>query len=294
MTPQTPLRSERPGKPGALLDNARRPRRILHGSMTVPKALTIAGSDSGGGAGIQADLKTFAAFEVFGMSAITAVTAQNSLGVLGVLDLPPEFVARQIDAVLDDIGADAIKTGMLATPAIVDAVAGRLRAHRGAPVVVDPVMIATSGDPLLQPAAREKLVRELLPLATVVTPNLHEAAVLAEMAVNSEADMLEAARRIGALGARHVLVKGGHLKDSATDVLWDGRALTRFEAARVEGPSLHGAGCTYSAAIAAELARGRALTDAVGAAKSYVTAAIRGAIQAGRGAAVLRHAQGSR
>ena len=159
--------------------------------MTVPKALTIAGSDSGGGAGIQADLKTFSAFEVFGMSAVTAVTAQNSLGVLGVLDLPPEFVGRQIDAVLDDLGADAIKTGMLATKDIVGTVAGRLRAHRGAPVVVDPVMIASSGDPLLQPAARDVLVRELLPLATVVTPNLHEAAVLADMAVDSEADMVE-------------------------------------------------------------------------------------------------------
>src|SRR5207244_499705 len=173
-------------------------RRILHGSMTVPKALTIAGSDSGGGAGIQADLKTFSAFEVFGMSAVTAVTAQNSLGVLGVLDLPPEFVGRQIDAVLEDLGADAIKTGMLATKDIVGTVAGRLRAHRGAPVVVDPVMIASSGDPLLQPGARDVLVRELLPLATLVTPNLMEAGVLADMAVDSEADLTEAARRIGA------------------------------------------------------------------------------------------------
>src|SRR2546425_1133551 len=190
--------------------------------MTVPKALTIAGSDSGGGAGIQADLKTFSAFEVFGMSAVTAVTAQSSLGVLGVLDLPPEFVGRQIDAVLDDLGADAIKTGMLATKDIVGTVAGRLRAHRGAPVVVDPVMIASSGDPLLQPAAREVLVRELLPLATLVTPNLHEAAV------------------------------------------------------------------------AAGLAHGRALIEAITEAKAYVTAAIRGAIQVGRGAAALRHVPQSR
>src|SRR5437879_11878541 len=145
--------------------------------MTVPKALTIAGSDSGGGAGIQADLKTFSAFEVFGMSAVTAVTAQSSLGVLGVLDLPPEFVGRQIDAVLDDLGADAIKTGMLATKDIVGTVAGRLRAHRGAPVVVDPVMIASSGDPLLQPAARDVLVRELLPMAPGEAPHLPTPAV---------------------------------------------------------------------------------------------------------------------
>src|SRR2546425_1191201 len=193
--------------------------------MTVPKALTIAGSDSGGGAGIQADLKTFSAFEVFGMSAVTAVTAQSSLGVLGVLDLPPEFVGRQIDAVLDDLGADAIKTGMLATKDIVGTVAGR---------------------------------------------------------------------RIGALGPRHVLVKGGHLKDAATDVLWDGRTLTRFPAPRVEGPATHGTGCTYSAAIAAGLAHGRALIEAITEAKAYVTAAIRGAIQVGRGAAALRHVPQSR
>jgi hydroxymethylpyrimidine/phosphomethylpyrimidine kinase len=262
--------------------------------MTVPKALTIAGSDSGGGAGIQADLKTFSAFEVFGMSAVTAVTAQNSLGVLGVLDLPPEFVARQIDAVLDDFGADVIKTGMLATKDIVGVVAGRLRAHRGAPVVVDPVMVASSGDPLLQPAAHAVLVHELLPLATLVTPNLAEATVLADMAVDSETDMAEAARRIAALGPRAVLVKGGHLKDSATDVLWDGRALTRFPGERVEGPEVHGTGCTYSAAIAAGLARGRGLVDAITDAKRYVTLAIRGAIQAGRGAAAPRHFAGAR
>jgi hydroxymethylpyrimidine/phosphomethylpyrimidine kinase len=220
---------------------------------------------------------------------VTAVTAQNSLGVLGVLDLPPEFVGRQIDAVLDDLGADAIKTGMLATAGIVGAVAGRLRAHRGAPVVVDPVMIASSGDPLLQPAARDVLVRELLPLAFLITPNLHEAAVLAGIAVDGEDDMAEAARRIAKLGPRHVLVKGGHLEDSATDVLWDGRTLTRFQAPRVEGPPTHGTGCTYSAAIAAGLARGRPLVEAITDAKAYVTAAIRDGFRVGRGAGALRH-----
>jgi hydroxymethylpyrimidine/phosphomethylpyrimidine kinase len=257
--------------------------------MTVPKALTIAGSDSGGGAGIQADLKTFTAFEVFGMSVLTAVTAQNSLGVLGVLDLPPDFVARQLDAVLDDFGADAIKTGMVATKDIIGAVAGRLRAHRGAPVVVDPVMVASSGDPLLQPSARDALVRELLPLAHVVTPNLPEAATLADMAVETEPDMIEAARRIAALGPRHVLVKGGHLKDSATDILWDGHTLTRFPAPRLQGPPTHGTGCTYSSAIAAGLARGRTLEAAVTEGKAYVTATIRESFQAGRGVGALRH-----
>jgi hydroxymethylpyrimidine/phosphomethylpyrimidine kinase len=255
----------------------------------VAKALTIAGSDSGGGAGIQADLKTFSAFGVFGMSAITAVTAQNSVGVSGVFNLPPEFVARQIDAVLDDFGADAVKIGMLSTAAIATAVAARLRAHGARHVVLDPVMIAKSGDPLLEPDARAALVREVLPLAEVVTPNLHEAAALAGVPVESEADMEVAARRIHALGPRQVLVKGGHLKDAATDVLWDGTTLRRFPGVRLESTSTHGTGCTLSAAIAAGLALGRALPVAVAEAKAYVTAAIREGFQAGRGVGVLRH-----
>lgn len=257
--------------------------------MSVPKALTIAGSDSGGGAGIQADLKTFTAFKVFGMSVVTALTAQNSVGVHGVFNVDPAFVARQIDVVLDDFGADAVKIGMLSTAPIVDAVAGRLRAHGQDHLVVDPVMIAKSGDPLLQPDARHALMRELLPLAEVVTPNLPEAAALAEMPVATEAEMEEAARRIAALGPRTVLVKGGHLKESATDLLWDGRTLTRFEASRLESTSTHGTGCTYSSAIAAGLARGRPLVEAVREAKAYVTAAIREGFQPGRGVGVLRH-----
>ena len=214
--------------------------------MSVPKALTIAGSDTGGGAGIQADLKTFSAFRVFGMSVITAVTAQNSVRVSGVHNVPAEFVAEQIDAVLSDFGADAVKIGMLSAASIVSAVAGRLKAHGAERIVLDPVMIAKSGDALLEPDARAALVRELLPLAWVVTPNLHEAGALADMAVATERDMEEAARRILALGARHVLVKGGHLKDSATDLLWDGRQLTRFPAPRVVSTSTHGTGCTFS------------------------------------------------
>jgi hydroxymethylpyrimidine/phosphomethylpyrimidine kinase len=257
--------------------------------MTIAKALTIAGSDSGGGAGIQADLKTFSAFRVFGMSVITAITAQNSVGVHGVFDLPPEFVARQIDAVLSDFGADAVKVGMLSTAPIVEAVAERLRAHRQPRIVVDPVMIAKSGDVLLQPAARAVLIKALLPLADVVTPNLHEAAALAGIPVGTEAEMEEAARRILALGPRAVLVKGGHLKDSATDVLWNGREVTRFPAPRIETTSTHGTGCTYSSAIAANLARGRPLGDAIREAKAYVTAAIREGFQPGRGVGALRH-----
>jgi hydroxymethylpyrimidine/phosphomethylpyrimidine kinase len=257
--------------------------------MTVPTALTIAGSDSGGGAGIQADLKTFSAFRVFGTSVLTALTAQNSVGVHGVFNVPPEFVARQIDAVLSDIGADAVKIGMLSTAPIIRAVAERLSVAGPRPIVLDPVMIAKSGDALLQPEARAALISDVLPLAEVVTPNLHEAAALAGMAVETEADMEEAARRIGGLGPRNVLVKGGHLKDAATDVLWDGRTLRRFTAPRLDSPHTHGTGCTLSAAIAAGLARGRALGEAIGEAKRYVTAAIAAGFQAGRGVGALRH-----
>ena len=258
--------------------------------MTVPKALTIAGSDSGGGAGIQADLKTFSAFRVFGMSVITAVTAQNSLGVQGIFNLPPEFVGRQIDSVLSDFDADAVKIGMLSTSAIIGEVAKRLSAHgREGRIVLDPVMIAKSGDPLLQPEARAALVKELLPLALVVTPNLHEAEALAGMPVATERDMEEAARRILALGPKNVLVKGGHLRDAATDILWNGRDLTRFTTVRLDSTSTHGTGCTFASAIAACLARGYALRDAISEAKAYVTAAIREGFQAGRGVGALRH-----
>jgi hydroxymethylpyrimidine/phosphomethylpyrimidine kinase len=255
--------------------------------------LTVAGSDSGGGAGIQADLKTFSAFRVFGMSVLTAVTAQNSVGVTGVHDLPPEFVALQIDAVLGDFGADSVKLGMLSNAGIIRAVAGRLRAHGQTRIVLDPVMIAKSGAPLLQPDARAALVEAVLPLAEVVTPNLHEASVLAGLPVASEADMEEAARRIHAQGPRHVLVKGGHLKDSATDILYDGRSFTRFPAPRLDSNNTHGTGCTYSAAIAAGLALGAPLAAAIGEAKAYVTAAIREGFPAGRGVGVLRHFVGA-
>jgi hydroxymethylpyrimidine/phosphomethylpyrimidine kinase len=256
---------------------------------SIPRALTIAGSDSGGGAGIQADLKTFSAFRVYGASVLTAVTAQNSVGVHGIANLPPEFVARQLDAVLGDIGADAAKTGMLSTAAIIRAVADRLRAHRVERLVVDPVMIAKSGDPLLEPDARRALVEAILPLALVVTPNLPEAAALADFPVADLEQMEAAARRIHALGPAWVLVKGGHLKGEPIDLLFDGRTVTRLTAERVPTPHTHGTGCTYSAAIAAGLARGAAVPEAVAEAKRYVTAAIRAGFALGRGVGSLRH-----
>ncbi|PWU21081.1 MAG: bifunctional hydroxymethylpyrimidine kinase/phosphomethylpyrimidine kinase [Candidatus Rokuibacteriota bacterium] len=257
--------------------------------MLIRKALTIAGSDSGGGAGIQADLKTFSAFRVFGMSVITAVTAQNSVGVQAVENLPPPFVARQLYSVLSDLGADAAKCGMLSTAPIIEAVATTLRDNPIEKLVVDPVMVAKSGDPLLRPDAREALIGRILPLALVVTPNLPEAGVLAGMQVENRSDMEEAARRIHALGPRYVLVKGGHLKGEALDLLWNGRELTAFSAARVESPNTHGTGCTFSAAITAGLARSQALGDAIRDAKAYVTKAIKDGFTLGRGVGQLRH-----
>jgi hydroxymethylpyrimidine/phosphomethylpyrimidine kinase len=257
--------------------------------MLIPKALTIAGSDSGGGAGIQADLKTFSAFRVFGMSVITAVTAQNSLGVQGVENLPPAFVAQQLRSVLDDFGADAAKCGMLSTAPIIEAVATELTSHRIEKLVVDPVMVAKSGDQLLQPEARAALADRILPLALLVTPNLPEAEVLAGIRVAEPEDMEEAARRIHLMGPRYVLVKGGHLKGDATDLLWNGRDFTRFSTPRIDSQNTHGTGCTFSAAITAGLARGQALGDAIRSAKAYVTRAIREGFQAGRGVGQLRH-----
>jgi hydroxymethylpyrimidine/phosphomethylpyrimidine kinase len=257
--------------------------------MQLPRALTIAGSDSGGGAGIQADLKTFSAFRVFGMSVITAVTAQNSMGVQAVENLPPAFVLEELRSVLSDFGADAAKCGMLSTAPIIDAVAAGLAEHPVDKLVVDPVMVAKSGAALLRPDAQAALVSRILPLALVVTPNLPEAEALAGMPVTNRDEMEEAARRIHRLGPRHVLVKGGHLKDDAVDVLWNGKAFTAYSAPRIDSTNTHGTGCTLSAAIAAGLSRGQALAEAVREAKAYVTAAIREGFRAGRGVGQLRH-----
>ncbi len=208
----------------------------------VPKALTIAGSDSGGGAGIQADLKTFAALGVYGSSVLTAITAQNTRGVMAIHEVPPDVVAAQIRAVLDDIGADAVKTGMLSGPAIIRVVAGELRRYGVTRLVVDPVMVAKSGDHLLRPEAVQALREELLPLAQIVTPNLPEAEVLAGAPAADDAGVREAARRIHAMGARHVVIKGGHRPGPAVDLLFDGREFREFSAERVETPHTHGTG----------------------------------------------------
>ncbi|MFQ6133679.1 MAG: bifunctional hydroxymethylpyrimidine kinase/phosphomethylpyrimidine kinase, partial [Armatimonadota bacterium] len=237
----------------------------------IPTALTIAGSDSGGGAGIQADLKTFSALGVYGMSALTAVTAQNTVAVQGILALPPDLVTQQIDAVMTDIGADAAKTGMLFDVGIIEAVAEAVQRHRLANLVVDPVMVAKSGDRLLQQEAVSALAERLAPLALVITPNLPEAEALAEMDINFEADVEEAARRIRARGPRYVVIKGGHAQGAATDLVFDGKRIERLSAPRIDTGNTHGTGCTFSAAIAAGLAKGQKPLAAISDAKTLVT-----------------------
>jgi hydroxymethylpyrimidine/phosphomethylpyrimidine kinase len=255
----------------------------------VRTALTIAGSDSGGGAGIQADLKTFAALGVYGMSAVTAITAQNTLGVTAVFDIPPDVVAAQIDAVLTDIGADAVKTGMISNSEIIRVVAAKVREYGLSTLVVDPVMVATSGDRLLREDAVMALRTELLPLATVITPNLPEAEVLVGHSIDSLAAMHEAAREIVGMGVRSVVVKGGHLTGDATDVFYDGDRFVELPARRIETTSTHGTGCTLASAIAALLARGQSLDDAISAAKVYLTAAIEWAFPIGHGHGPVHH-----
>lgn len=254
------------------------------------RCLTIAGSDSGGGAGLQADLKTFAAFGVFGMSAVTAVTAQNTVEVSGVAEIAPDLVAAQIDAVAADIGIDAAKTGMLANSAIVLAVSEAIGRHRIPNLVVDPVMVSKSGARLLREDAVEALVTRLLPLATIVTPNLPEAGVLTGIEPVDEDGMREAARRVHALGPRAVVVKGGHLEGrDAVDLYYDGSRFEVLRGERIDSRSTHGTGCTFAAALASGLALGAGPLDAARRAKEYVAGAIRAAPRLGRGAGPLNH-----
>lgn len=252
-------------------------------------ALTIAGSDSGGGAGIQADLKTFAAHGVHGTSAVTAVTAQNSVAVVDYVALEPAMVVAQIEAVAADMPVAAVKTGMLANRAIVEAVASAMERLSLPNLVVDPVMVAKGGDRLLDPAAERAYVEALLPRALLVTPNLMEAGALLGRAITDLAQMREAARELVARGPRAALVKGGHLPGDAVDVLCDAEGLLELPAPRIDTKNTHGTGCTYSAAIAARLALGATLREAVRGAKAYVTEAIRRSYSVGRGHGPLDH-----
>lgn len=251
--------------------------------MSGPRVLSIAGSDSGGGAGIQADLKTFAALKIYGMTAITAVTVQNSLGVSQISPLAPEIVAAQIDSVLTDIGADAVKTGMLFSVGIVRAVSEAVSRHQVKRLVIDPVMVAKGGRVLLEEDARWFLRNHLLPQAYLVTPNVPEAEILAQIRISDLKGMRDAALRICYFGARAVVIKGGHLSGDPIDLLFDGQHFFEFPGRRHDTRNTHGTGCTFSAAAAAALAKGLDLPDAVDLAKRFTDEAIRNSLSLGAG-----------
>jgi hydroxymethylpyrimidine/phosphomethylpyrimidine kinase len=263
---------------------------VKEGIALIYRALTIAGSDSGGGAGIQADIKTFQMLEVYGMSALTAITAQNTLGVHGIYDIPLEGIEKQIDAVMEDIGANAVKTGMLSKPEVIELVAKKIKQYGIRRFVVDPVMVAKGGASLLAEEAKEALRTVLLPLATVVTPNLPEAEVLTGMKIDTLDAMKEAAHKIvDEYKAEAVVVKGGHLSGEPMDVLYDGRQMETLTSPRFDTRHTHGTGCTFSAAITAQLAKGDTIIEAVKVAKAFITAAIRDELGIGAGHGPTNH-----
>jgi hydroxymethylpyrimidine/phosphomethylpyrimidine kinase len=254
-------------------------------SIPVKTALTIAGSDPSGGAGIQADLKTFSRLRVYGMAVVAAMTAQNSLGVSAVAEVAPDFVGQQLDALLADIRPDATKTGMLLSAGVIEVVAEKLQQYGTRNLVIDPVMMSTSGATLMNPDAITVFRRTLLPLASLITPNTDEAGALTGKTISTVHDMEEAAMEIHDAGAAHVLIKGGHVKaDVAMDVLFDGKEFSKFQSSRIATRNTHGTGCVLSASIAAYLALGESVKKAVGLGKEFVTAAIRNALQIGHGA----------
>lgn len=251
--------------------------------------LTIAGSDSSGGAGIQADLKTFSAHGVFGMSVITAVTAQNTQGVFAVQDIDPDIIAKQIDAIFQDITVDAVKIGMVSQIPTIKIIAEKLRDYAPKKLVVDPVMVSKSGYHLLNPDAEQTLIQELLPLATVVTPNIPEAEVMSKRSIHTHEDMRDAAKAIFQMGAKNVLLKGGHLEADSMDILYNGQEFIPFTFARINTKNTHGTGCTLSSAIASNLARGMSITDAIAKAKEYITIAIKHSLSIGKGVGPTHH-----
>lgn len=256
----------------------------------IATALTIAGSDSGGGAGIQADLKTFTVLKVYGASVITAVTAQNTQGVAGIYWLSPDFVGLQLDAVLSDIGFKAVKTGMLGNAATLDLICEKLKAHRVNNLVVDPVMAAKRGEQLFPRESLEIFLNKLLPLTSVITPNLDEAEALTGLRITTEAEMQQAARAIFDYGVRYVVLKGGHLPGAeSVDFLFDGQNCTRFATPRMQTKNTHGTGCTFAAALAAYLAKGRSVEEAVTASKHFITTAIQHGLPLGKGYGPVNH-----
>ena len=253
-------------------------------------ALSIAGSDSGGGAGIQADIKTMTMNGVFATTAITALTAQNTLGVTGIVTVEPEFLEAQIDAVFEDIRPDAVKIGMVASAELISTIAERLKFYKAKHIVVDPVMVATSGSRLLQSGAVTALMEELLPLATVATPNIPEAEVLSGMTIKGKEDMIRAAKKISDTYGCAVLLKGGHSINDANDLLYTGGVERWFFGKRIENPNTHGTGCTLSSAIATNLAKGFSLEDSVQRAKEYISGALAAMLDLGRGSGPMNHA----
>ncbi|MGM0881247.1 MAG: bifunctional hydroxymethylpyrimidine kinase/phosphomethylpyrimidine kinase [Bacillota bacterium] len=259
--------------------------------MTVYKALTIAGSDCGGGAGIQADLKTFQELGAYGMSVITAVTAQNTLGVQGVYPIESAAISRQLDSIGEDLEPDAIKTGMLFDAEIIRIVAEKVEQYRWRSLVIDPVMVAKGGSPLLRQEALQTLIKFLIPLALVTTPNIPEAEILARMPIRTLSDREEAAKRFIHMGSKYVVIKGGHdtHADEIVDLVYDGASFVYMESKRVETRHTHGTGCTYSAAVTAQLARGKSVAEAVQTAKSFIQAAIEDQLGIGGGHGPTNH-----
>jgi len=257
--------------------------------MKLKTALTIAGSDSSGGAGIQADIKTMTTNGVYAMSAITALTAQNTTGVRAIQESTPEFLAQQIDAVFEDIYPDAVKIGMVASGALIQVIADRLRFFDARNVVVDPVMVATSGSALIKTDAVQTLIEELLPLAVVVTPNIPEAQVLSGMEIQTQEDMYDAAKKIGDSYGCAVLLKGGHRINDANDLLYADGEYTWFKGKRIHNPNTHGTGCTLSSAIASNLAKGYPLTESIQRSKDYISGALAAMLDLGRGSGPMNH-----
>lgn len=253
------------------------------------KVLSIAGSDCSGGAGIQADLKTFSAHGVFGMSVIVSVVAENTSRVIDIQNVTPDMIEKQIDAVFEDVEVDAVKIGMLSTPECMKAVAAKVKQYQPENVVIDPVMYAKNGCPLMEPTAISTLIETIIPLADVLTPNIPEAEKIADMQISTVSDMETAARKIHSMGCKSVVVKGGHHIGNAVDVLFDGRNFYHFETAHIDTKNTHGTGCTFSSAIASQLAKGKSVPDAVKAAKTYVTMAIEHSLAIGKGCGPTHH-----